>query len=83
MCDEKCGSSSAGECSGLMSEYNAVVSARQKFDELYNKQETVFKRVLTKVCKYFLIIRKIRKMNEVLTFFFHSTFQIPFFQNFL
>lgn len=48
VCDGKCGTNSSS-CSGLADSYYKVINARQNFEELYNKQEQVFKRILTKL----------------------------------
>ncbi len=50
-CDGKCGTNTS-ECTGLVDVYNNVLNARQKFEDLYNKQEQIFKRILTKVINF-------------------------------
>ncbi len=51
-CDGKCGTNSSS-CSGLVDTYWNVIEIRKKFDEMYNKQELIFKRILTKVTQSF------------------------------
>ncbi len=53
-CDGKCGTNTS-ECSGLVDVYNNVLIARQKFEDLYNKQEQIFKRILTKVIIFHIL----------------------------
>ncbi len=48
LCEGKCGTNTS-QCNGLVDAYNSVLIAREKFEELYNKQEQIFKRILTKV----------------------------------
>lgn len=47
-CNGQCGTN-ISQCNGLVDAYWKVVTARQNFLELYNKQESAFKRILTKL----------------------------------
>ncbi|CAF0857038.1 unnamed protein product [Brachionus calyciflorus] len=48
LCDGKCGTNTSS-CSGLSDSYNALVNLRHNFDDLYAKQETSLKKILTKL----------------------------------
>lgn len=47
-CDGMCGTNKS-MCSGLADSYNSVIIIRAHFEELYAKQEGIFKGILTKV----------------------------------
>lgn len=47
-CDGKCGTNTT-MCSGLVDSYWQLAQIRDNFDDLYSKQEMIFKRILTKV----------------------------------
>jgi hypothetical protein len=55
-CHNKCGGAgcsncgtNTSECSGLVDSYWNVVNLRNSFNELYSKQESIFKKILTKL----------------------------------
>ncbi len=47
-CEGKCGTN-VSACGGVMDAYWKVVNARKEFDDLYKKQESGFKKILTKL----------------------------------
>ena len=48
VCDGKCGSNSSS-CPGLADSYNTLKNLKTNFEDLYSKQETNLKKILTKV----------------------------------
>lgn len=48
VCDGKCGSNSSS-CPGLADSYNTLKILKNNFEDLYTKQETNLKKILTKV----------------------------------
>ena len=53
LCDNKCGTNT-NSCSGLMDSYYNLLAVKKTFDETYNKQELIFKKILTKVIEHYI-----------------------------
>ena len=49
----KCGTNT-NSCSGLMDSYYNLLAVKKTFDETYNKQELIFKKILTKVIEHYI-----------------------------
>ena len=68
VCDGKCGTNSS-DCSGMVDSYWKVLNTRKNFEELYGKQELIFKGILTKLMNSSSLLNNANKdVNQLLDY---------------